>query len=71
MREQGKADCSRYSGTLYTGKIINKTVIIVDNLKPAKLMGMESQGMLLAAKIDGKLKVVTTEGEFEDGADVS
>jgi methionyl-tRNA synthetase len=50
---------------------LNKTVVIVDNLKPAKLMGLESQGMLLAAKIDGKLKVVTVDGEISDGADVS
>jgi methionyl-tRNA synthetase len=56
----------------YTAEqILNKTVVIVDNLKPAKLMGLESQGMLLAAKIDGKLKVVTVDGEISDGADVS
>ena len=51
--------------------ILHKTVIIVDNLKPAKLMGLESQGMLLAAKKNGKLTLVTAEGEFEDGAEVS
>ena len=51
--------------------LLNKTIIIVDNLKPSKLMGIESQGMLLAAKKDGKLTIVTTEKEIEDGADVS
>ncbi len=56
----------------YTAEqMLNRTIIIVDNLKPAKLMGLESQGMLLAAKIDGKLKVITVDGEFPDGADVS
>lgn len=30
-------------------ELLGKTVIIVDNLKPAKLRGVESQGMLLAA----------------------
>jgi len=29
--------------------LIGKTIIIVANLKPAKLMGIESQGMVLAA----------------------
>ena len=29
--------------------LIGKTIIIVANLKPAKLMGIESQGMILAA----------------------
>ena len=34
-------------------------------------MGIESQGMLLAAKKDGKLTIVTTEKSIDDGADVS
>ena len=29
--------------------LIGKTIIVVANLKPAKLMGIESQGMVLAA----------------------
>lgn len=48
-----------------------KTIIIVNNLKKTKLMGIESQGMLLAAKKDGKLTIVTPESNIEDGADVS
>jgi methionyl-tRNA synthetase len=32
--------------------LVGRQVIIVANLKPAKLMGIESQGMLLAA-VDG------------------
>ena len=41
--------------------IIGKLVIIVANLKPAKLMGIESQGMVLAAgdkEVEGLLSVV-------------
>lgn len=37
--------------------LIGKHVIFVANLKPAKLMGIESQGMILAASKDGKLVV--------------
>jgi len=33
--------------------IVGKTVVIVFNLKPAKLMGVESNGMVLAASPDG------------------
>ncbi len=33
--------------------LIGKTVVIVFNLKPAKLMGIESNGMVLAASPDG------------------
>ena len=38
-------------------ELIGKHVIFVSNLKPAKLMGIESQGMILAASKDGSLKV--------------
>ena len=33
--------------------LVGKTVVIVFNLKPAKLMGVESNGMVLAASPDG------------------
>ena len=34
--------------------LLGKKVVLVANLKPAKLMGVESFGMVLAASIDGK-----------------
>lgn len=37
--------------------LVGKHVIFVANLKPAKLMGIESQGMVLAASKDGRLVV--------------
>ena len=52
-------------------ELIGKTIIIVDNLKKSKLMGIDSEGMLLAAKKDGKLTIVTTQSEISDGAEVS
>lgn len=51
--------------------LIGKRIIIVANLKPAKLMGIESNGMLLAAKINDKLVLLTTDGEIEPGAKIS
>ncbi|CUU03106.1 methionyl-tRNA synthetase [Candidatus Kryptobacter tengchongensis] len=50
--------------------LIGKKVVIVANLKPAKLMGIESQGMLLAAVKDEKLTIITTLGEIESGSQV-
>ena len=38
--------------------LIGKTVVIVANLKPAKLMGIESNGMVLAASPEGGLPIV-------------
>jgi len=41
-------------------ELVGKTVVIVANLKPAKLMGIESNGMLLAAKDGKSLGLLTT-----------
>jgi methionyl-tRNA synthetase len=35
-------------------ELIGKQVIVVTNLKPARLMGVESNGMILAASLEGK-----------------
>lgn len=42
-------------------EMVGKHVIFVSNLKPAKLMGIESQGMILAASKDDKLIVPTVD----------
>jgi methionyl-tRNA synthetase len=51
--------------------LIGKKIVIVANLKPAKLMGIESQGMLLAAKNEEKLTVLTLDRDIEPGLRVS
>jgi methionyl-tRNA synthetase len=38
--------------------LVGRTVVIVANLKPAKLMGVESNGMVLAASPDGGKPIV-------------
>jgi len=43
-------------------ELLGKLVVIVKNLKPAVLRGVESQGMLLAAEKDGVLEVLTPSG---------
>ncbi|HEY8500983.1 MAG TPA: methionine--tRNA ligase [Clostridia bacterium] len=54
-------------------ELIGKKVILVANLKPAKLMGIESQGMILAAVYgkDEKLAVVTVDKDMPLGSRVS
>ena len=50
-------------------ELIGKSVVVVFNLQPAKLMGQESQGMLLAASDNnGKLVFVTPSAEIESGS---
>lgn len=52
-------------------ELVGKYVAVVTNLKPAKLMGIESQGMLLATDTpDGKLTLVTFDREAAVGARV-
>ena len=49
--------------------LVGKDVIVVANLAPAKLMGLESNGMLLAASSeDGKLSLLTTFSGIDSGS---
>lgn len=53
-------------------EMVGKQVVLVANLKPAKLMGIVSQGMILCAENeDGSLKLITPEGAMPDGAEIS
>lgn len=52
-------------------QMVGKIVVVVTNLKPAKLFGTESFGMLLAAESDGELKLVTIDGSLPAGAKIS
>ena len=49
-------------------QVVGKTIIVIANLKPAKLRGVESQGMLLAAFSGDELKLLTTDGELPSGS---
>jgi methionyl-tRNA synthetase len=50
--------------------LIGKTIVIVANLKPAKLMGIESQGMVLAAGDSDVRGLVTILEEVDPGTKV-
>ncbi len=51
-------------------EIIGKKIIVVANLQPAKIRGILSKGMLLAAKHGSELKLVTVDGDIAPGASV-
>jgi methionyl-tRNA synthetase len=53
------------------GDLVGKKVIIVANLEAAKLMGIESQGMVLAGSAEGRLAVLTLDRDLPPGAKVS
>jgi len=50
--------------------LVGKKVVVVANLEPAKLMGVESNGMVLAASADGKLAVLTLDRDLPPGSKV-
>ena len=53
-------------------EIIGKQVMILLNLAPRKIRGIESQGMLLlTTKPDGKLSFVTPDEKVENGIEIS
>jgi methionine--tRNA ligase beta chain len=51
--------------------LIGKQVVVVANLETAKLRGMESQGMLLAASDEGRVIILTPEKSVQSGSKVS
>jgi methionyl-tRNA synthetase len=50
---------------------VGKQVVIVANLKPAKLMGVLSKGMLLAASSEEGLSIITLDQDMAPGTPVS
>lgn len=51
--------------------LIGKSIVVVTNLQPARLMGVESQGMLLAASDDeGRLSIITLDRDIKEGSKV-
>ena len=55
--------------------LVGKKVVIVANMKPAKIMGLKSQGMLLAAKCRKNdkehLAITTVDSDMENGSRVA
>ena len=51
-------------------ELIGKSIIIVTNLPPKKMMGLESKGMLLAAEDKGAPILLTTFREVPPGTEV-
>lgn len=51
-------------------ELVGKNVIVIANLKPAKLRGTDSCGMILAASDGDMLKICTVDGEIAPGTQV-
>ncbi len=51
-------------------ELIGKNVVFIANLKPRKMMGLESHGMILSAEYQDKLTVLTTLNDVQSGAEI-
>lgn len=51
-------------------ELVGKTVVVLVNLEPKKLMGVESRGMILAADLGGTPFLLTVEGNVPTGTKV-
>jgi methionine--tRNA ligase beta chain len=56
----------------YTAEeLVGRQIVVVANLETAKLRGLDSQGMLLAASDEGRVIILTPEKSVQAGAKVS
>ena len=51
-------------------ELIGKKVLFVANLKPVKLCGVESQGMILSAEKGDTLTLITVDNAIENGSKI-
>ena len=74
-----KVDLGSYTKQIVAGikefyspdDLLGSQVCVVDNLKPTKLMGILSEGMLLAAKDKDGLSLMRVESKKENGTKIS
>lgn len=52
-------------------ELVGKKIVLVANLKPAKLCGVESNGMILAASTGDDVKVIFLDNEIPAGSKIS
>lgn len=58
-----KKSCSREA-------LLGKNVVVVNNLAPAVIRGVESKGMILAARDGSELVLITTDRDVSAGSSV-
>src|SRR5262245_48125057 len=63
--------CAGIRNHYATEDLIGRQIVVVANLETAKLRGLESQGMLLAASDEGRVILLMPEKTVEAGSKVS
>jgi methionyl-tRNA synthetase len=70
LGEKSKQVVAGIRGSYQKEELIGKQVILVDNLEPAVLRGVESQGMILAASDENGVSIVSPLREMKLGSAV-
>jgi methionyl-tRNA synthetase len=69
--ESGRTICAGLKEYYTAEEMVGKSVVFVANLKPRKLRGVMSEGMMLAADDgNGGVKLVTIDGDIATGSKV-
>ena len=67
--EEGRTICAGLKEYYQADEMVGKLVVFVANLKPRKLRGVMSEGMMLAADDDnGSVKLLTIDGDISIGS---
>ena len=63
--------CAGLKSHYSVDELVGKSVVFVANLKPRKLRGILSEGMMLAAEDrDGKVTLLTTDTDIDSGSGI-
>ena len=71
LGDEQRQICAGIRGQYAPEGLVGKQIVVVANLETAKLRGLDSQGMLLAASDDGRVVILTPEKPVAAGARVS
>ena len=71
LGDEQRQICAGIRGQYAPEELVGKQIVVVANLETAKLRGLDSQGMLLAASDDGRVIILTPEKSVAAGAKVS
>lgn len=70
LGEETRQICSGLAEFYAPEDLVGKQVVVVTNLAPRKMAGLESQGMLLCAETDGKVVVISPDEQMPNGSTV-
>ena len=61
LGDESRQICAGIRSQYTPEELVGKQIVVVTNLETAKLRGLESQGMLLAASDEGRVIILTPE----------